>query len=174
LEIENSEVFFGENDQIYSFLRRDQLKVEIIDGHYKFSTKVTDQDGNVIAEISRNEWMIQLPPTILDRNYNDDTLEVKDARGDIILQVRALPDRIQVQGVWWTDASPCSEPRVRIAIYTMQILEIHRGKPLIVGSQLMIQRPREGEQADVMEPLLHLGQLKETPRDHYRSLSERY
>jgi hypothetical protein len=32
-----------------------------------------------------------------DKNYTDDSLEVKDGRGRVVLQVRMLPDRVEFQ-----------------------------------------------------------------------------
>jgi hypothetical protein len=54
----------------------------------------------LIAEIIRNEWKVAPPPGNWDRNYSDDALEVRNPRGRVVLQVRALADRIQIQGVW--------------------------------------------------------------------------
>ena len=83
-------------------LKASQLTVESIDGKIKVSTRIDDADGNLIAEIIRNEWKV-FPGRSWDRNYSDDALEVKDARGLVVLQVRALADRIQIQGGWWVD-----------------------------------------------------------------------
>jgi hypothetical protein len=42
------------------------------------------------------------PPKTWDRNYTDDALEVKNTGGRVVLQVRVLSDRIQLQGEWWS------------------------------------------------------------------------
>ncbi|WP_315716481.1 MULTISPECIES: hypothetical protein [unclassified Bradyrhizobium] len=83
-------------------LKASQFTVESVGGKIKVSTQIGDADGNVIAEIVRNEWKVS-PGRAWDRNYSDDALEVKDSRGLVVLQVRALPDRIQIQGAWWVD-----------------------------------------------------------------------
>lgn len=88
---------------ILPFLKKEQFKIEIIDRAAKFSTKITDENNHLVAEIVHNEWLVSPPPESWDRNYNDDTLEVKDASGDIVLQVRAFADHIQFQGVWWVE-----------------------------------------------------------------------
>jgi len=35
-----------------------------------------------------------------DKNYADDLLEVKDGRGRVVLQIRLLPDVVQLQVEW--------------------------------------------------------------------------
>jgi hypothetical protein len=65
-----------------------------------------DREGNLITELVRNEWKVAPSPRTWDRNYTDDALEVKDARGRVVLQVRVLEDRVQLQGLWWVDIGP--------------------------------------------------------------------
>ena len=62
--------------------------------------------GSLLIEIIRNEWLVAPPPQTWDRNYSDDALEVRDGSGRIVLQVRSLLDRIQIQGMWWVDLGP--------------------------------------------------------------------
>ena len=52
----------------------------------KVSTKIRDKDGHLIAEIIGNEWQLK-KEKLWDRNYNDSALEVKDAEGDVVLQI---------------------------------------------------------------------------------------
>jgi hypothetical protein len=82
---------------LYPILQNSQFKVELINGKAKISTRITDESGNLIAEIIRNEWKVA-PTRAWDRNYSGDALEVKDSRGYVVLQVRVLADRIQIQG----------------------------------------------------------------------------
>ena len=110
IQIGQSGVFIvGPNSDVRAYLfpalQKSEFKVELIDGKMKVSTRVVDGSGNLIAEITRNEWKVS-PIQAFDRNYSDDALEVKDSRGLVILQVRALSDRIQVQGAWWIDMGP--------------------------------------------------------------------
>ena len=168
LEVGTSGVSFNKNDEygalILPFLRRDQFKIELVDGHYKFSTRVTDENEKVIAEITQNDWKVAPPSGAWDRNYNDDTLEVKDSRGDLVLQVRALPDRIQFQGSWWTDSSPWSPAITQISIVAERIADITpRGAKLTIIP--MVHRIPKGQHPARIEPLfrypsdLHLGEL---------------
>ena len=92
--------------QLYPALRTTQFKVENIAGEMKVSARILDHEGHQIAELVRNEWKVASPPSTWDRNYNDNALEVRDARGLVVLQVRALKDRVQLQGLWWIDLGP--------------------------------------------------------------------
>jgi len=40
------------------------------------------------------------PPVTWDRNYTSDRLEIKDKRGNVVLQLHVLPGTIQIQGAW--------------------------------------------------------------------------
>jgi hypothetical protein len=86
-----------------SFLRALNLKLEVIDGKIAVSAELKDQHGDLVAELVRNEWQVASKPQAWDRNYNSNTLEVKNSTGRIALQVRLLPDRVQLQGEWWSN-----------------------------------------------------------------------
>lgn len=115
LQIGTSNTFFTANAAVQSnaygamllpMLRQSQFKVESIGGKIKISTLITDDKGNVIAELIRNEWKVAPPPNSWDRNYTSDRLEVRDAKGNVVLQVHVLWDRIQIQGAWWINMGP--------------------------------------------------------------------
>jgi hypothetical protein len=76
------------------------LTIETIRGQVKVSTEIKDGEGHLLAELVRNEWRVSPSPNTFDRNYNADTLEVKNAEGQIVLQVKVLADRIQLQCEW--------------------------------------------------------------------------
>jgi hypothetical protein len=82
-------------------LGESRLTVERVSGRILVSTVIRDAHGRLVAELVRNEWSTAQPPTIYDRNYSMDALEVRDDTGDVVLQIRALPDRIQLQGKWY-------------------------------------------------------------------------
>jgi hypothetical protein len=92
--------------QLYPALRTTQFKVENVDGEVKVSAQMLDREGDLIVELVRNEWKVAPPPRTWDRNYSDDAIEVRDDRGLVVLQVRALKDRVQLQGHWWIDLGP--------------------------------------------------------------------
>jgi hypothetical protein len=81
-------------------LEASKFMVEEVNGKVEFSTQINDETGKLIAEISRNEWKVAPPPGTFDRNYSSDALEVRDPKGQVVLQVRVLGDRIQIQGAW--------------------------------------------------------------------------
>lgn len=91
----------GSPASIMPLLNSSLLKVETIDGHVAVSARIYDVSGDLVAELIRNEWKVAPPPKTFDRNYTDDALEVRNPQGRIILQVKALQDRIQLQGEWW-------------------------------------------------------------------------
>ena len=95
-----TKIFTNEDQPIINFYGT-PLKVEVLDGEAKVSTQIKDETGKLIAEINKNEWATGQPPAIWDRNYSDDSFEVINPNGDVVLQIRALPDRIQIQGDWY-------------------------------------------------------------------------
>jgi hypothetical protein len=110
LEIGDSGMIFnwlgGNGKPLFNFFGS-ELIVESIGDEIKVTTQVKDNSGRLIAELIRNDWRTAPPPHTWDRNYSKDALEVIDPRGAVVLQVRALPDRIQLQGEWWGDADNC-------------------------------------------------------------------
>ncbi|MGH6835258.1 MAG: hypothetical protein ACREC9_06850 [Methylocella sp.] len=95
----------AEGAPLFQFAENYNLIIESIDRKVKVSTQIRDQTRKMVAELIRNEWKVAPPPKTWDRNYNRSALEVKDEGGNVVLQVRALPDRIQIQGEWWQDES---------------------------------------------------------------------
>lgn len=76
------------------------LTVEEEEGQIKVSTLVRDRFGRAVAEISKNDWKTN-PHNSFDRNYSRNALEVKDSASDIVLQVRLLKDRVQLQAKFY-------------------------------------------------------------------------
>lgn len=74
-------------------------RVEVIDGQTKVSLLLLDSNGEPVAKLTRNEWDWGGRPVSFDRNYNQDSLEVQDKSGHIVLQVTVLKDRIRLQMV---------------------------------------------------------------------------
>jgi hypothetical protein len=81
------------------FFDEDDLVIESIGGRVLVSMRLRDENGHIVAELRRNQWKIS-PGRAWDRNYTKDALEVRGADGSIVLQVRVLDDRIQLQGTW--------------------------------------------------------------------------
>jgi Ca2+/Na+ antiporter len=98
-------IFVIHGGPLLPFLGGANIMLELVDDQLKVSCRITDDNGNLVAELIRNEWKVAPPPQSWDRNYTKDALEVKDSKGRIVLQVKVLPDRIQLQGEWWSNKS---------------------------------------------------------------------
>lgn len=69
----------------------------------ELTTVIRDSQGQKVVEVDRNHWTVSQFPVVTDKNFTKDSLEVLDRRGHVVLQVRILPDRIQLQGEWRDD-----------------------------------------------------------------------
>jgi hypothetical protein len=91
-------VFGGPQGQpLFKFFDDSHLTVELEDDQLKVSTVIRDQTGKVVAELVKNEWKVN-SATAYDRNYSKDAIEVRDASGDVVMQLRFVSDRVQFQG----------------------------------------------------------------------------
>jgi hypothetical protein len=101
LEIGDSGAIFAfsgpQGQPLFKFFDDSHLTVELEDGQLKVSTVIRDQTGKVVAELAKNEWKVN-SATAYDRNYSKDALEVRDATGEVVMQVRFVGDRVQFQG----------------------------------------------------------------------------
>lgn len=105
LQIGNSSVFFtgaGLKD-IGSVLETDQFSLRVANDQILVSTKIRDENGKEIAEIIDNEWKVAPSPMSFEKNFSRDALEVKNAEGDVVLQIRLSGNIVQIQGIWWKD-----------------------------------------------------------------------
>jgi len=69
------------------------------------STVIRDSEGHTVLTIDRNHWKVY-PPFCQDKNYTENTLEVLDSSGHVVLQLRLLPQSfpmplVQIQAEWW-------------------------------------------------------------------------
>lgn len=71
------------------------LVIEVDRGDVVLSTVIRNDNGEIIAELVRNEWRVN-PGKSFDRNYSKGAVEVRDASGDIVLQARLRKDRVQL------------------------------------------------------------------------------
>lgn len=76
-----------------------EVKVEVIGGSAKLSMVLRDSSGEIVARLTRNEWDWGGRPVSFDRNYNQDSMEIQDRSGNIVLQVTAIVDDIRLQFV---------------------------------------------------------------------------
>jgi hypothetical protein len=82
------------------FARNAGLRIERGATGMEISTPVLDRSGKKIANIDKNHWTVLNQPEIWDKNYSDNALEIKDSRGEVVLQLRYLPDRLQIAAEW--------------------------------------------------------------------------
>ena len=87
-------------EPLFNFFDSSHLIVTKDNGRIKVSTVIYDSKGDLVAELVNNEWSVN-NNTLFDRNFSENELEVKDSTGDIILQVRAIEDRIQLQAKFY-------------------------------------------------------------------------
>jgi hypothetical protein len=95
------EIGSGANKKFFYALSKDSnFKLEAEKGQLKITLLIRDRTGKAVAEIIRNEWKVN-PNSSFDRNYTKNALEIKDLSGEIILQIRLIEDRIQLQGKFY-------------------------------------------------------------------------
>lgn len=85
-----------QNSPLITFSEDTKLTIIREEERVKVSLTIRDKSGRIVAELLKNEWKVNQQNS-WDRNYTSDALEVRDPTGDIVLQVRALSDRVQLQ-----------------------------------------------------------------------------
>jgi hypothetical protein len=100
-------VFAGPQGQpLFKFFDDSHLTIELENGQLRVSTLIRDKAGKVVGELSKNEWKVNTTAAY-DRNYSKDALEVRDASGDVVIQVRFVGDRVQFQGKFFDKNGRC-------------------------------------------------------------------
>ena len=74
----------------------DPVFIRMQDGEAKISLLIRDEKGLVRATIRDNVWFVPRSEGVLDRNFNEDTLEVIGTRGEILLQVKVEADKVRL------------------------------------------------------------------------------
>jgi hypothetical protein len=79
----------------------DSLKLDIWikDNHLFINTFVTDENGVRIGEIYGNEWLIN-PCESFDRNFDDKGIEIKNNKGQIVLQADWDGEKVNLAGIF--------------------------------------------------------------------------
>ena len=91
-------IFAGpQGSPIFKFADDNNLIVSVVNGNISVSATIKDKQGSIVAEVIDNEWKIN-PKNSWDRNYSSNALEVKNASGEVVLQIKLVEDRIQFQG----------------------------------------------------------------------------
>ena len=107
---QHPELEIGESGSVFKFagnpgepmfvIADTSLTVVMDRGSVKVSAKIFDRTGALVAELYRNDWSTNRN-ALYDRNYSANALEVRDNTGDIVLQVKVIEDRIQLQGIFY-------------------------------------------------------------------------
>ncbi|WP_420151596.1 hypothetical protein [Spirosoma sp.] len=96
IETKNGALFVDEGKPI--------LGVILKDGKLFVNAILRNKDGVLLAEIKNNEWSFTNPGMGLQKNYNDNAIEVKDFYGNVILQIMYLGDTVHIAGVFYCRA----------------------------------------------------------------------
>jgi hypothetical protein len=99
--IGSTRFLINNNDGVLVYDNEDPLlSVKTKDNKLLVSTSIRDKEGHLLAELKDNNWTHQVKPFIFDRNYNDNTLEIRDNTGKIVLQVLNFGDAIQFAAIF--------------------------------------------------------------------------
>jgi len=80
------------------------IKLKNVNGDIFLTTDVHDKTGALIVNIIDNHWTVSDSQAVLwEKNFTNDSLEIKDKRGHIVLQVELLCNRVRIQGEWWDE-----------------------------------------------------------------------
>lgn len=89
----------GATPQIEAFY--DKISVKLVNQRVQLSTTVHDDNKNLIVETIDNHWTVSSSTAVCwDKNYTDDSLEVRDGHGRVVLQVKLFPTVVQIQEEW--------------------------------------------------------------------------
>lgn len=77
----------------------DGVYVWLDEGRVVISATVRDRDGEIIAQIEDNHWVVN-PSKVSDFNFSDDALEIRNTQGDIVFQVRLKGNEASIAGVF--------------------------------------------------------------------------
>ena len=78
------------------------LTINLVDGRAELSLVIRDKNGIILAAIRNNEWFVAPPPVTLDRNFDDNSLEVIDSKGEVIFQVQVYGEEIRLAGNFYS------------------------------------------------------------------------
>ena len=67
------------------------------DGEAKLSVVIRDKTGLVLAAITDNEWFVASSKA-MDRNFNQNSLEVRDSKGQVVFQVQLEGEEVRLAG----------------------------------------------------------------------------
>jgi hypothetical protein len=74
------------------------VSIHLLEGVLSVSTIIKNSKGEIVAILNDNEWSLN-KNTMFDRNYTNNVLEVKDNKGEIVLQIVNFGDIIHFAGL---------------------------------------------------------------------------
>jgi hypothetical protein len=92
---------FTNNPGIFGLPTGDNLKFEIKNNKVVISTIFRDVNGDILVKIVDNIWHV-VPSKTLDKNFNQNSLEVIDAKGEVLLQIQLIGRDICFAGIFYT------------------------------------------------------------------------
>lgn len=87
-------IFIGAEENDQNLFAENAISLTMNNGLMYLSAQIRDCSGHIVAEIKNNEWVINTN-SAYDRNYSKNALEVKDNNGEVVLQVRYFPNKVQ-------------------------------------------------------------------------------
>lgn len=91
------------------------VSLKVVNGKLLVSAKIVGSDESLVAEIIDNDWKVN-PNKSFDKNYNDNTLEVLDNSGNIVLQVALLEGLAHIAGQF-----KCAQGKIARIGYSMNV-----------------------------------------------------
>jgi len=82
-------------------LAGEPLTISLVDSRVEVSIVVRDKNGIVLAAIRNNEWFVAPPPVTLDRNFNENSLEIINSKGEVIFQVQVFAEQVSIAGTFY-------------------------------------------------------------------------
>lgn len=98
---ESKLIYGGDPTKPLFDLAGEPLFINLVDGEARLSVVVRDDSGIFLAGIRENEWSVARQAT-LDRNFNRDTLEVVDRKGEVVFQVQIKGAEVRLAGRFYT------------------------------------------------------------------------
>ncbi len=93
-------VMLSSDGVVFDDSKEPLFQIRLVSGRLLVTTRIRDENGNLIAEMTDNEWKHQQAPAIFDRNYTQAALEIRDRSGTVALQVANLGRTIAVAAIF--------------------------------------------------------------------------
>jgi len=95
-------VWWGEPNKPILKVADEPLTVSLNNGKAELSLVIRDKNGIILASIRNNEWFVAQPPVTLDRNFNENSLEAIDSKGQVIFQVQIHGEEVRLAGDFYS------------------------------------------------------------------------